>query len=106
MINNDVLRIALYIGSVSNSYEGESAKKIREAFKNAVNDYLRTCIAENLIPEKPHEKSTMVALDLNMELNKFVKTAINHEVERFQSKKAQIKFMKNQRKLIAIMMQL
>lgn len=78
------------------SYEGESAKEIREAFENAVDDYLQTCAAENLIPEKPfkgsfnirigedlHEKATLAALDQNMKLNEFVKTAINHEVERF-----------------------
>lgn len=81
------------------SYEGESAKEIREAFENAVDDYLHICHTENLVPEKPfkgsfnirigeelHERATLVALDQNMKLNEFVKTAIDHEVERFQRK--------------------
>lgn len=84
------------------SYEGESAKDIREAFENAVDDYLQTCEAEGLIPEKPfkgsfnirigeelHEKAALVALDKNMRLNEFVKIAIDHEVERFQRKKSE-----------------
>ena len=63
------------------SYEGESAKEIREAFENAVDDYLQICATENLAPEKPfigsfnirigeelHEKATQVALDQNMKL--------------------------------------
>lgn len=79
------------------SYEGESAKEIREAFEGAVDDYLQTCAAENLIPEKPfkgsfnirigellHEKAALAALDQNMKLNEFVKTAIEHEVDRFR----------------------
>lgn len=87
------------------SYEGESAKEIREAFEIAVDDYLQTCVAENLIPEKPfkgsfnirigeelHEKATLVALNQNMKLNEFVKTAIDHEVERFQHKNSHYQF--------------
>lgn len=94
------------------SYEGESAKEIREAFENAVDDYLQTCVAENLIPEKPfkgsfnirigeelHEKATLVALDQNMKLNEFVKTAIDHEVERFQRKKSSTQFSEESKEI-------
>ena len=35
-----------------------------------------------------HEKATLVALDQNMKLNEFVKTAIDHEVERFRREKS------------------
>ena len=94
------------------SYEGESAKEIREAFENAVDDYLQTCVTENLIPEKPfkgsfnirigeelHEKATLVALDQNMKLNEFVKTAIDHEVERFQHKKRSSEFSEDSKEI-------
>ena len=53
------------------------------------------------IGEKLHEKATLVALDHNMKLNEFVKTAIDHKIERLHHKKNQVNFLKSQLKLIS-----
>lgn len=79
------------------SYEGETAKEIDAAFKEAVNDYLNTCIARQVIPEKPfkgslnirigrelHEKAAIIAKEIGCSsLNEFIKQALDHEIERF-----------------------
>lgn len=36
------------------NYEGESVAELRNAFKEAVDDYLEFCTAENITPEKPY----------------------------------------------------
>ena len=77
------------------SYEGETVAGIKEAFEQAVNDYITMCEQENISPEKPfkgsfnirigealHEKAVMSALKRDIKLNEFVKRAIEHEVQR------------------------
>lgn len=77
------------------SYEGETVAGIKEAFEQAVNDYITMCEQENISLEKPfkgsfnirigeslHERAVMSALKRNIKLNEFVKQAIEHEVKR------------------------
>jgi predicted HicB family RNase H-like nuclease len=79
------------------SYEGETAKQIDSAFKEAVDDYLLICKERGIEPEKPfkgslnvrigserHEKAALVAKELGCSsLNEFFKLALDHEFERF-----------------------
>ena len=79
------------------SYEGETAKEINAAFKEAVDDYLDICTARETEPEKPfkgslnirigrdlHEKAALIAKEIGCSsLNEFIKQALNHEIERF-----------------------
>ncbi|MDP3560998.1 MAG: type II toxin-antitoxin system HicB family antitoxin [Legionellaceae bacterium] len=79
------------------SYEGETAKEINAAFKEAVDDYLETCTTREAKPEKPfkgslnirigrdlHEKAALIAKEIGCSsLNEFIKQALNHEIERF-----------------------
>ncbi len=79
------------------SYEGETAKQIDSAFKEAVDDYLLICKERGMEPEKPfkgslnvrigserHEKAALVAKELGCSsLSEFFKLALDHEFERF-----------------------
>lgn len=79
------------------SYEGETAKEIDAAFKEAVDDYVETCIARGIEPEKPfkgslnirigrdlHEKAARIAKEIGCSsLNEFIKQALDHEIARF-----------------------
>ena len=78
------------------SYEGETAKQIDSAFKEAIDDYLVSCKERGVEPEKPfkgslnvrigserHEKAAIVAKELGCSsLNDFFKLALDHEFER------------------------
>lgn len=78
------------------SFEGETAKEIDLAFKEAVNDYLNTCTLRSVEPEKPfkgslnvrigrerHEKSAIMAKEMGCSsINDFIKLALDHEFER------------------------
>ncbi|MBA2656037.1 MAG: type II toxin-antitoxin system HicB family antitoxin [Tatlockia sp.] len=78
------------------SYEGETAKQIDSAFREAVEDYLLICKERGVEPEKPfkgslnvrigaerHEKAVLVAKELGCSsLNDFFKLALDHEFER------------------------
>jgi predicted HicB family RNase H-like nuclease len=78
------------------SYEGETAKEIDTAFKEAVNDYIESCKTRKLEPEKPfkgslnirigrelHEKAALIAKEIGSSLNEFIKQALDHEVNRY-----------------------
>ncbi|CEK10133.1 type II toxin-antitoxin system HicB family antitoxin [Legionella hackeliae] len=79
------------------SYEGETAKEIDKAFKEAVEDYLISCKDRGIEPEKPfkgslnvrigperHEKATLMAKEMGCSsLNDFFKIALDHEFERY-----------------------
>jgi len=39
------------------SYEGHDVSSMRKSFQDAVNDYLATCKAKNIIPDKPFKGS-------------------------------------------------
>lgn len=75
------------------NYEGESASEIKNAFEEAVDDYLVICEKENIVPEKPfkgtfnvrigealHEKAVIAAAGRGIKLNEFVKQALEHEL--------------------------
>jgi len=78
------------------SYEGETALEIKNAFIDAVDDYLLMCEQQNIQPEKPfkgsfnvrvgperHEKAAILAKKLGYNsLNEFVNLALDHEIER------------------------
>lgn len=76
------------------SYEGESAKVIKTAFEQSVDDYLDMCEHEGITPEKPfkgsfnirigeglHEMASIAAINRNISLNELVKIALSHEIE-------------------------
>ena len=79
------------------SYEGEAAKEIDTAFKEAVNDYIESCIARKVEPEKPfkgslnirigrelHEQAALIAKEIGCaSLNEFIKQALDHEIKRY-----------------------
>ena len=75
------------------NYEGESAADLKQAFEEAVDDYLEMCEQEKLQPEKPfrgtfnvrvgqglHEKAVIAATGRGIKLNEFVKQALEHEL--------------------------
>jgi len=78
------------------SFEGESAKEIDHAFKEAVNDYIHSCTERKVEPEKPfkgslnirigrdrHERSAILAKEIGCaSINDFIKLALDHEFER------------------------
>lgn len=76
------------------TYEGESVSELKSAFKEAVEDYIETCKeldkplfksfkgSFNIrIPQELHYKASRLANVLNISLNKFVQSALEHEVE-------------------------
>lgn len=67
------------------SYEATTAKGIRKAFEDAVNDYLDLCHAKNIEPETPfkgslnvrlgpelHRRVTIAAAQKDISVNKFI----------------------------------
>jgi predicted HicB family RNase H-like nuclease len=106
---NDVLRYKDYIASVHFSaedevfygkvlgvddlisFEGASVKELKKSFKEAVEDYIRTCKEIGKEPNKTykgtfnvrigadlHKDAAMFAATLNISLNDFVRTAIDY----------------------------
>lgn len=78
------------------SFEGSSVSELKEAFKEAIEDYIETCKDLGKPPEKAykgtfnvrvtpviHRKAALLAAQHQLTLNDFVKTAmtyaINHE---------------------------
>ncbi|MDQ6814287.1 MAG: type II toxin-antitoxin system HicB family antitoxin [Bacteroidota bacterium] len=72
------------------SFEGETAKELKQAFYAAVDDYLETCkelgkdpdktykgVFNVRIPSDLHRKAAIVAAAKNVTLNDLVKTAID-----------------------------
>lgn len=72
------------------SFEAETAKELKEAFFEAVDDYLETCkelgkdpdktykgVFNVRIPSDLHRKAAIVAATKNVTLNDLVKTAID-----------------------------
>ena len=75
------------------SYEGETAKEILTSFHEAVDDYLATCLLNNLESEKSfkgsfnirigtnlHERVSIQSHQLNTSINDFIKSAINQKL--------------------------
>lgn len=72
------------------SFEGETVKKLKQAFNEAVDDYLETCRETGKDPDKTykgvfnvripsdlHRRAAIVAATKNVTLNDLVKTAID-----------------------------
>ena len=75
------------------TFEGQSVKELKKAFKDAIEDYLDTCKELNKTPEKTykgsfnirvsphlHREAAFVALQTNVTLNDFVKGAISYAI--------------------------
>ena len=75
------------------SYEGETAKNLVKDFHAAVDDYLKTCAAEGIVPEKAykgsfnvrispelHKRAVIAAASRQMSLNSFVESSIEHAI--------------------------
>ncbi|MCW5907813.1 MAG: type II toxin-antitoxin system HicB family antitoxin [Chitinophagales bacterium] len=76
------------------TFEGQSVKELKKAFKDAVDDYLETCSALGKEPNKTfkgtfnvrltaelHQKAAIAALRKSLSLNDFVKKAISFAVD-------------------------
>ena len=80
------------------TFEGSNVTELKKAFREAINDYLKTCKSLNKSPDKSfngvfnvrvdsdlHRKASIVAAKHQQTLNQFVKTAlsyaVNHEQE-------------------------
>lgn len=108
---NDYLKYKGYIGTVNLSsedevfygkihgindvvtFEGESVKKLKNAFEESVDDYLESCEALNKQAEKTfkgsfnvrvsselHKKAAFIASKNSISLNDFVKKAISYAI--------------------------
>ncbi len=77
------------------SFEGTSVKELKQAFYEAVDDYLETCKAQNKEPDKTykgsfnirisselHRQAAIVSAGKNMTLNDFVRYAIELAVNK------------------------
>ena len=77
------------------SFEGTSVKELKQAFYEAVDDYLETCKAQNKEPEKTykgsfnirisselHRQAAIVSAGKHMTLNDFVRYAIDMAVNK------------------------
>ncbi len=77
------------------SFEGNSVKELKAAFKDAVNDYLQTCSEINKTPDKTykgsfnvripselHRQAALFSAASNISLNDFVRQAIDHALTR------------------------
>lgn len=72
------------------SFEGETVKDLKRDFKNAIEDYLRTCNEINKEPEKQckgslnirlgvelHNKVKMKSIEKNISINELIKNAVS-----------------------------
>lgn len=71
------------------SYEGNTARKLRSAFEDAVNDYLITCNQRKIEPEQPfkgslnvrigkelHRKIAVAATQRDISINSYIKSLL------------------------------
>jgi len=77
------------------TFEGQSVRDLKKAFKDAIEDYIQTCKELNKTPEKTfkgsfnvrvsphlHREASFVALQKkNVTLNEFVKGAISYAIK-------------------------
>jgi len=86
------------------TFEGSSVAELKNAFHEAVDDYLETCKSLGKSPEKEykgafnvritpdlHKKAAIVAVKNQMNLNEFIKTAILYAVKHEQAVVAEAK---------------
>ena len=75
------------------SYEGETIQELKQAFEEAVDDYLEMCEQIGMNPEQPlkgsfnvrigrelHQQAALEASKLDISLNEFVKKAVADEI--------------------------
>lgn len=75
------------------SYEGESARALVKDFHDAVDDYLASCVAEEIEPERAykgsfngrispnlHKEAARIAAERGISLNKFIEKAVKNEI--------------------------
>ncbi|UCH96853.1 MAG: type II toxin-antitoxin system HicB family antitoxin [Candidatus Aminicenantes bacterium] len=75
-------------------YEGSSVEELKKNFREAVEDYIEACEEMGKEPQKPfkgkilariepelHKQAALIALQKRVSLNKFVESAIKHEIE-------------------------
>ena len=80
-------------------YEGQTIKELTRAFKEAVEDYIDTCMDIGKKPEKPssgkfilrlapkeHERASALATALGVSLNKFASTALSKYADECEQK--------------------
>ncbi|GGG08584.1 MULTISPECIES: type II toxin-antitoxin system HicB family antitoxin [Cysteiniphilum] len=75
------------------SYEGENYQDLKQAFVDAVDDYLEFCAEHDITPEKAYSGSFNVRTGIDRHrqvffvkrdgesLNEFINTAIDHEIK-------------------------
>ena len=86
----------LGINKVLISYEGNTVRELKEDFINGVEQYLASCEAKNILPQKSftgtfnvripsdiHGKAALIAQEEGISLNAFVRSAIEEKVESF-----------------------
>ncbi|MHC1727840.1 MAG: type II toxin-antitoxin system HicB family antitoxin [Syntrophobacteraceae bacterium] len=77
------------------SYEGTDVQSLRQAFEEAVDDYLETCKEEGITIEKPfkgsfnirvgadlHQRVAMAAAQKGISLNKYIADVLDRETAR------------------------
>ncbi len=75
------------------NYEGDTVQALEAAFHDAVNDYIETCQAKGIEPQKPyrgtfnvrvgrdlHRAAAVAARQRGLNLNELVKRALEHEI--------------------------
>jgi len=76
------------------NFEGNSVSELKKAMKEAVDDYLQTCLRIGKVPEKTykgsfnvrvspklHQEASAFAATHNITLNEFVKTALSYALK-------------------------
>jgi predicted HicB family RNase H-like nuclease len=76
-------------------YEGETMAELKQAFTDAVDDYLALCMDKDMEPEKAfkgsfnvrpgadrHKKIAVFAAKHGQSINEFMSAAIDHELQR------------------------
>jgi len=76
------------------SYEATTAKGLRKAFENAVDDYLDMCRTQNIKPETPfkgslnvrlgpelHRRVAIAAAQKHLSVNKFIADTLDHAID-------------------------
>jgi predicted HicB family RNase H-like nuclease len=75
------------------TFQGTSVKEIEKSFKESIDDYIKWCKEEGVVPEKPysgkfnlrispelHREAAIASTKMNVSLNKFVEKALIDEL--------------------------
>ena len=76
------------------TFEGETVEELKEAFRHVVDEHIKDCELENILPEKSykgsfnvrltpdlHRRAALTAKSRGRTLNTFVKEAIERRIE-------------------------